>query len=111
MAVVGRRAPASDEILVAARGFFATEMHADNLVAGSLRAVPGAMQRHEGIATIFRRKYIAIVKCQAESGGVSLDEHVGNYSFLDQIRMPGILRVGMRPDISVRPSEEGTGAH
>src|SRR5438552_4818126 len=111
MAVVGRRAPASDEILVAARRFFATEMHADDLVAGSLRAVPGAMQRHEGIAMIFRRKYIAIVKCQAESGGVRLDQNIRNHSLADRIAVTRILRVGMRPDISVRPSVEGAGAH
>src|SRR5438552_18830070 len=107
MAIVGRRAPANDEILVAARGFFATEMHADDLVAGSLRAVPGAMQRHEGIATIFRRKHIAIVKCQAKSGGVSLDEHVGSYSFFDQISMAGILRDAMSADVCVRSYVEG----
>src|SRR5579872_1917052 len=47
---------AGEEVLVGSVGHAVLQVHADDLVAGALAAVPRPMQRHESVAPILRRE-------------------------------------------------------
>src|SRR3954467_15506275 len=76
LAVIDHKA--GDEVLVFAGGYSVLEANADDFVTSTLGPVPGAMLGGEAIASIFRGKRGAVVKCEPERSGVRLDQNVGD---------------------------------
>src|SRR6185369_6007846 len=65
-----------DEILVLAGRLAVLHPDTDHLVAGALRAVPGAVLGGEGVALVFGWKLRALIEGHAERGRVRLYQHV-----------------------------------
>src|SRR5207302_3224574 len=92
------------EVFVIALGPAVLERYAHDLVAGRLRAIPGAFECHEGMALIFRRKLVALIEHEVQDGGVCLEQQIRRDCLVDLLgRAGGEAGLRMPPDIRIWP--------
>ena len=99
---------ADKEIFVCARRLAVLYQEAHDFVARALRAIPRAVQRDEGAASVFRGKLIRRIEGDAERRRMRLKENVGRR---DAVREIGplvlVARVLMVAEIVPGPAIEG----
>src|SRR5215475_15883004 len=104
-----RHPEAGHEILVASVRSAVFEPYPNNFIARRLRAVPGALKRHECIPAILCRELAAVVEYHVQDRRVRLEQHVRDNCCFDFVRRPmckARLRVGT--DIGVGPTVKRT---
>src|ERR1035438_8860657 len=96
-----------DEVLIFPGRHPVLQMDANDLVAGSLGAVPGAVFGCKTIAAIFRGEVAARVERQAERCRMRLKQYIGYRDLVLQIGPLALVpRVFVAADIKPRPSIE-----
>ncbi len=107
---VGIGDEAGDEILVAAVRHAVAQVDPYDFIAGAVAAVPGSVQRHEGVALVVARKCRdagAGVEGHAERRRVRLDQHIRDGDVANEVGAFALVpRVLVVADIVPRPAVE-----
>src|SRR4030095_4856466 len=74
--------PPGQKIIVTTDRFSILETNANDLVSGAFVAVPGTMQCHKSVTTIFRWEHPSFIKGQSKNCRVGLDQYVARQRFL-----------------------------
>src|SRR5262249_11738581 len=99
---------AGDEILILAGRHAVLQTDADDLVAGALGSVPGAVLGGKGITAILRRKIVAVIEGEPERSRVRLNEHIEYGDLVLQIRpLFALPRLLVGTEIVPWPAVEG----
>src|SRR5579871_3064621 len=103
---------AGEEVLVLAAGPAVLHRHADDLIAGALFAVPGAVLGSKGIAAILFRKLLAFIEGHFQRSKVRLQDHIGGDDLVLELRMFSLMaRIGVAAHVIPGPAVEASVLH